>query len=584
MKKEDSVLVYDTTINLPYFRCPNLIIQIPVFFLISLLLFITLFDFTRLGLLKTLLIFFVPTVISAFILPFLKNTDQQINFRQSSLLAMLSLIIMGGLTLFWSNSDIPPEIVLIMAAGVPFSVRYLIIRAAFSPDWLKPMPHSMIQSLLILPFIQIFFGLEFSHLVTLVAVFIIGFIPIFMTLSFLNKPFLDNFDTSALKLMNIALKLMKGEEEGEKELEKIFKNNSIKADVEYTVFSFRTEEGEKSLFVIPEIHPGPVKGIAGFQLSNILAEDLRSHGTIFTFHGSSTHMLNPIKQKDCHQISKAIDGSVKDIDYDDTGTKYLTYDHGVFIGGQSFDSEVFSTVSFSPRPTEDIEASIGEIVEERARSRGIDELGFVDSHNCVREGCSEVYYPSTRYRRIMNRAEEILDMLEDEEQKKVQMGTAIKKNYDPSRGIGSEGIKVAFFKIGDQLSAQVLIDGNNMIQGLREEIQEDISDIVDISEVHTTDSHEVNTLMNDYNPVGLNMENRTIIEDVRELVERAKEDLEYVEVGAISGKIKNFEVMGPVNSNRLDTISKTLYKVGPFAAALSFVIQALLTSILILII
>ncbi len=588
MGKEDSdsVLVYDRTVDLPYFRCPKLVIQIPLFFIISFVLFLTLFDFNTFGLLKAVLIFFFPTLISGLILPFFNNYEEKINFRQSSLLALISLIVMGILILFWKNFGLPIDIVLIMAAGTPFSIRYLIIRAAFLPHWLKPIPHSMIQSILFLPFIQLFFGLEIYHFVTLTTVFFLGFIPIFMTLSFLNKPFLDNFDTSALKLINIGLKLMKGKEEGEKELEDVFKNNSIRADVEFTAFSFKSKDGEKSLFIIPELHPGPVKGIAGSRLSHILSEDLKSRGTIFTFHGSSTHMLNPIKEKDCHQLSEAINNKIDqtEMEYNDKGTEYITHDHGVFIGGQSFDSNVLSTVSFSPRPTEDIESPIGKIIKERASSRGLGEFGFIDAHNCVKKGCSEVYYPSIRYRRIVSRMDKILEKLEEKKQKEVRLGNAAKKNYEPSEGIGSEGIKVAIFEIGDQVSAQVLVDGNNMVQGLREEIQEEISDLVDISEIHTSDSHEVNTLMRDYNPVGLNMKNETIIDDVRTLVKKAIDDLEDVEVGAFSGKLQNFEVMGPVNSNRFNTVSETLYKVGPFTAILSFVIQALLTSIFLLLI
>lgn len=581
MEGKEQILVYDRKFNLPIFRCPSFILQIPLVLLMTFFLFLNIFPYNLMGFLDSLLLFFLPTIITAIILPKLKWYDEEIDTRQSTLLALISLSIITVLISWWNYFGLSIKTSIILAIGVPVSFQYLIFRNAFIPEWNKSIPHSLLQTLIYLPFIQLYYKISIAEIFYLSFVILSGLLPVIALLSFLNKPFVDNFDVTATKLINISLKLMKGKEEGEKELEEVFKNNSLKADIGHVSFSFRTKDENKALFVLPGIHPGPVKGIGGSKLPEILNDKLSSKGEVFTFHGTSTHLLNPIKEDECYDFAEEIKKSLDNIEFLKEGTKYFGHDHGVFVGCQAFNDDLFTTVSFSPHPTEDIDAPIGGIINERADRMGFSGFGLVDSHNCVVKGCSEVYYPSKRYKRIINRIDEIFKEVLTKEKYPVNLGIATKKGYDKTDGIAGEGIKVAVFEIDDQLSAQILIDGNNMVRGLREEIQEDISDLVDISEVHTTDSHEVNTLIRDYNPVGLNMKNREIIDDIRNLVERAKDDIEEVEVGVADGEVKNFEVMGPINSHRLTSVSETLYKFAPFAVILSFLVQALSTSMFI---
>ncbi len=581
MERKEQVLAYDRQLNLPMFRCPKIIYQIPLLLLLTIFIYLRIFPNNLEGFMYSVLVFFLPSLITAFILPQLKWYDEQIDIRQSMLLILISLSIITFLIYLWTFFSMKDTTSIILAIGVPVSFQYLVFRTAFIPDWKKSLPHSLIQTVIFIPFIQIYTNIAITQIIYLCFIMLFAILPVIGLLAFLNKPFVDNFDVSATKLINISLKLLKGKDEGENELEEVFKNNSLKTDIGFTTFSFRTQDKEKAIFVIPGIHPGPVKGIAGSRIPEILTEKLGSHGEVFTFHGSSTHLLNPIKENECYDFADEIEKSLDDIDYTEKATEYFGHNHGVFVGCQAFNNDLFTTVSFSPHPTEDIEAPIGEIISEQADRLGFSEIGFIDSHNCVKKGCSEVYYPSKRYKRIIDRVEEIFEAVPRKNQYQIEMGIASKKDYDKHRGIAGEGIKVAALKVGKQLSAQILIDGNNMVRGLREEIQEEISDLVDISEVHTTDSHEVNTLIRDYNPVGKNMKHRDIIEDVRSLVEEAIDDLESVEAGVSKGEVKNFEVMGPINSNRLTAVSETLYKFAPFTVILSFLVQALSTSMLI---
>lgn len=581
MEGKEQVLVYDRKLNLPMFRCPNFILQVPLILLMTFFIFLNIFPYTVESFIDSIIIFSLPTILTGLILPKLKWYDEQIDTRQSTLLALISLSIITVLISWWTYFGISIRTTIILSIGVPVSFQYLVFRTAFIPDWKKPILHSMLQTIIFIPFILIYYNIAYIEIFYLALIILASILPIIGFLAFLNKPFIDNFSVSATKLINISLKLMKGKEEGEKELEEVFRNNSLKTDIGHVSFSFKSEDGEKALFVIPGLHPGPAKGIAGSRIPEIFSDKLSSHGEVFTFHSASTHLLNPIKENECYDFADDIDRLLDSIDYSEKGTKYFGHNHGVFVGCQAFNDDLFTTVSFSPQPTEDIDAPIGEIISKQADRMGFYNIGFIDSHNCVRKGCSEVYYPSKRYKRIVDRVEEIFTQVKEKREYPINLGIATKKDYDKSKGIAGEGIKVAAFQIDGQLGAQILIDGNNMVRGLREQIQEELSDLVDISEVHTTDSHEVNTLIRDYNPVGLNMEHRKIIEDIRGLVEKAIDDIERVEVGVSKGEVKNFEVMGPINSHRLTAISETLYKFAPFTVILSFIVQALSTSMII---
>ena len=497
-------------------------------------------------------------------------------------MALVTLGTVAVLMMFYINFGTNIKVALIVSYGVTISFRYVIFRGIFISDAVKSIPYTFFNSLIALPFIHLFLPLGTYELVLFSLIALISLTSIEAFIASMNRPFLTNFDTSTMDLIRTSFQLFIEKEKGKKGLEEIFKKNEIRADIEYTFFSFKDDNKVKALFIIPNLHPGPLKGIAGSNLPEILSEDLEQYGEIFTFHGPSTHMLNPIIKEDCSKISKDILEKMDNLEYEEHGTQFYFDDSGVSIGYQMFGDGLFMTASFSPRPTEDIDASVGKIVKLKAQESGFEKIGFVDAHNCVKKGCTEIYYPSTRYRAILERVKSTLSNMDGQDKGRIKMGVASKKGYSKSKGIAGEGIKVSVFEIDGEKNALILVDGNNMLRGIREEIQDNISDIVSNSEVTTTDSHEVNTLNKDYNPVGLEMEESKIIEDVRELVLEAIEDIEDVKVGTDDGVLNNMAVMGPINSNRLNSVAETIYQMAPISLGLAILVQALSTLLVIL--
>ena len=95
--------------------------------------------------------------------------------------------------------------------------------------------------------------------------------------------------------------------------------------------------------------------------------------------------------------------------------------------------------------------------------------------------------------------------------------------------------------------------------GFRQEIIDAVKDLeIDEIEVMTTDTHSVNTLSRGYNPIGIE-KREEIIEYIKISINEAINDLEEVEVGTGTKKIKNLNTFGPTHSTELiSTISSVV--------------------------
>jgi len=576
---KNTVLISEKESRSILYRLPSLKIQLPAMMILSLLYVFT-FPLDEVSSYVIVLsIVFIPTVLSVFILPYLKSYKVRMNFRQSGLIALISLL--STLILYWIliYVGLSFERSFIISIAFPVSIRFIAITGAFQYDFKKSLLPSLIQSLFPLPLFQIFYDMELWNISEYLITLLIGITFVIILILIINKPFKKDFGVPTLNILNIIIKTILGDEEGKKELEEFFRNNSVVGNIEYTIYSFRTEKKKKSkaLFVIPGLHPGPLRGLGGSRLSNILSEDLKNHENVFTFHAPSTHTVNPVREEDCRRLSESIRKDLKRLSYSDRASRRLIRkDEDGIVGGQRFGDGFFTTLSFYPKTAEDVHASVGKIISLIGENHGFSKVGIVDSHNSGERRISSVFYPSQRTKRIMNLASEIFNEAEELEMINLKMGTSSRKGYDDT-SIAQEGIKVAVFEVDEQRSAHILIDANNMRKGLRGKIQESIEDLVDISDVHTTDTHEVNTLLNSHQPLGAKISLERLIEDIRELLEEAVEDLEPVEVGVMTNNLDDIELMGPMNTNRLNAVSETIVSTIPYILILTFSFQFLIT-------
>ncbi len=104
--------------------------------------------------------------------------------------------------------------------------------------------------------------------------------------------------------------------------------------------------------------------------------------------------------------------------------------------------------------------------------------------------------------------------------------------------------------------------------------------MVDDAEVLTTDNHAVNASMGGFNPVGEKMDKEALVTDVKVLVGSAVNDLEKVEVGMVTGFVKDLSVFGHENVARISSTVNSTIAIVKIAALSSLLFAALASALL----
>ena len=575
---DETVLISEKGSRSVLFRLPSLKIQIPIIVILSSLFILNMPLITSTYLFLSTVIF-LPSLLSVFLLPILRTYKVNMRFRHSGLIVIVSLISTLIMYFILNYVGVDFQRSFLISIAFPISFRYLGIIGAFQHDPKRALIPSLIPSFLPLPFFAVFYHLNLLNISSYLISLLLGIALVLLLIPFVNRPFKKDFGKSTLEVTNVLFKTILGDKGGKSELEDFFGNHSIEADVDFTIYSFRTipEKINKALFVIPGFHPGPLRGLGGSRLAEILSEKIDTHDEVFTFHAPSTHTLNPVSEEGCEELALSIKTILEDLDYTEVATPFIRKKEEGIVGAQRFQDDVFANVSFYPQPAEDVHASVGRIISDKGDNHGLSEVGVVDSHNSGEKRVSTVFYPTSKAKRMIELADKTLERVREKEEGNLRIGIASKKDYEKEDlGIAGEGIKVSVIEVNGQKSAQVLIDANNMKKGLRGKIQEGIEDLVDISEFHTTDTHQVNTLLHSHQPLGAKITHERLIKDIRELLEEAILDLEPVEVSVEGGTLKDMELMGPINTDRINAVSQTMGRTMPLSIILTLSLQFIL--------
>jgi putative membrane protein len=127
--------------------------------------------------------------------------------------------------------------------------------------------------------------------------------------------------------------------------------------------------------------------------------------------------------------------------------------------------------------------------------------------------------------------------------------------------MGAGGITAIVVKVAAQKTAYVVIDGNNMISGLREEVLSALAaEGFDESEVFTTDTHAVSAVIlgkRGYHPVGEAMDHERLMCRIKEAAVTAASRLEPCKAGCLSFVVPRVRVIGKSRIHSLTTLVDT---------------------------
>lgn len=384
---------------------------------------------------------------------------------------------------------------------------------------------------------------------------VIFVLAIYAFITIIASPFKKNLGIGVLDLLSLFIAHMN---EGSNSLEGLFETMGEAIDTVVTFVSFKAEDEIKALFISPSVHPGPLGDLGGSNMPTILADKF-GHFTMVA-HGPSTHDFNPIAVSEIDKIERTVKKGLENIDYSPYASKFVRYTADkANIGVQFFNEGMVILSTFAPEAVDDIEFGVGLTMMAQSRSKcNVEDSIIVDCHNSFEAESGEVLPGNAEVFHLI----EVIDKIDSNQEKstvKVGCYENTMPTLDKQEGIGESGIKTMIVEVADQRTAYVLFDSNNMEIGFRQEIIDAVQDLeIDEIEVMTTDTHTVNTLSRGYNPIGI-AKRAEIIEYVRLSIVEAIEDLEKVEVGTGTKKIKNLKTFGPKNSTELiSTISSVV--------------------------
>jgi len=319
------------------------------------------------------------------------------------------------------------------------------------------------------------------------------------------------------------------------------------------------------------IHPGPMGEIGGGNLPRRVAE--QAEGLCFPPHATAGHDFNLVTEREVDTVLDTAEAAMQKLKYTETASPSVRTQEGdAKMLGQAFGDDLLLVSTFAPGFADDVEYAVGLSAAAQARSGGYDDVLLVDAHNSndglEGEDLGHVVPGSTRSFGMMQAAEGAAKRLRDAPREPVELGTA----WDPTHwvaadGIGPLGVRVATFDVGGQVTAYVLVDGNNMDPGVRDRIVRAVTDVesVDEVEVMTTDTHVVNKV-DSVNQVGTNLDVDELIAVVTDLVGEALDDRERVAVG-MATEYAEVTVFGNDRTETLASHANAMVSMGGALAA-----------------
>ncbi len=507
------------------------------------------------------LAFTIPALVAlALTKPIIEYNGKTMTWNRSALLA-LTCTVFGVIITYISLASSVKLIPLFYAIslGFVFGLRLFVLVAIADYRISRMLVPALTQSGVGILAGMLLFSPSFGILaLVLHVVFGLGFaILIWM----IERPLKRAFKIRGLAFINAFIAHMT---DGSKGMENFFREIGEEIFVPQVSFFFQRGDKQPVMFTVPNLHPGPMGEIGGGNLPKILHNSFDDE--TFVAHGCATHDFNLVSETEINKVIDALEKSRKDISYTSVAGRSGHITHGsVQVLYQRFGDSVLLVTSRSPLKTEDVDFSIGMTIMAEGH-RWFPHVAVVDAHNCMTDLSSPVLHATLTAMEYQNGSLEAMDTCRTTPLYPFRTGVAhVSLPYKREQGFGDLGVQVLVVEVDGQLTAYILMDGNNMAQGVREVLLEQILTIVDHAEVMTTDSHVVNTITGK-NPVGMNVPVSDFLPYVMQGLRAAIDDLAPSEVAGSTAHCERVVVFG---SNTISQLASTVNAMLVFVAPLS---------------
>lgn len=408
------------------------------------------------------------------------------------------------------------------------------------------------------PFLILWTKMGYSISLSLTA-FLVFSVAVALSSSFLFIMLLNNIGRKTLGIPSFTLLkvfLLNWVLDLNTPFEELLEKLGEEQDVEVSLMKFGCSS-PKAAIVVPSVHPGPFKNIGSSILPFMIKSSLEREFNcdVCVPHGLFGHELDLASQT---QNKRIIDSILKAKDFEPLEARaspFVTISNGVATACcQVFGRFAFISFTLAPETTEDFPKELGVFVQNEAAKHNLACLAVVNAHNSIdgrpdmQKDMGSLEIVATR---CLEKASSLQHLPFD-----VGAATVTPKEFTLADGMGPGGITAVVVKVGGQKTAYVVIDGNNMVSGLREHILGALRSVgFDDAEVFTTDTHAVNAVIlsdRGYHPVGEAMDNEKLIGYIKEATLAALVKLERVgNVCCCKVTVPNTKVIG---AKQLETL------------------------------
>ena len=319
-------------------------------------------------------------------------------------------------------------------------------------------------------------------------------------------------------------------------------------DVEISLIKFETSR-PKAAIVVPSVHPGPFKNVGSSLLPSLLKAALEKElGCVVGVpHGLLGHELDLVSETQSQKVIDEVVKSAKLRASETSATPFVKVSNDLAtVCCQIFGKSAFVSLTLAPETTEDFPQELGSFVRGVAEEAGFEDCMVVNAHNSI-DGTTNIQDALCAMRRA---ATDCLEQAKHLAHLPFEIGASsvLPEEFGIKEGMGPGGISVIVIKVGEQKTSYVVIDGNNMVSGLREKILSSLRPLgSNGGEVFTTDTHAVNALILDkkgYNPIGEVINHERLVDYINTAAFAAISNLEPAKAVAGRVTVRNVKVIG----------------------------------------
>jgi putative membrane protein len=341
-------------------------------------------------------------------------------------------------------------------------------------------------------------------------------------------------------------------------LEKSLEEMGEDTDVEVAVLKFESST-PKAAVIVTSVHPGPFKNIGSSLLPSMMKNEFQKEVNCETCTplGILGHERDLASQVQNQKIVSQVIASAGFKASQNVASPFVRVTEGAASAScQIFGDTVLLSFSLAPETTEDLPQDLERVVGEEAAKYGLKHAVVVNAHNSITDTVNVEEHLDDLRSAASKCLKEAVAL--PARQFRVGAASVYPQEFTLKQGMGSGGITALVVVVGQQTTAYVVIDGNNMISGFRENLLAALGAAgFGESEVFTTDTHAVTGLVtgrSGYHPVGEVMDQALLTRIIIDVTKKAEKNVESASAGCMELVVSRVRAIGEVRLKSMTTL------------------------------